>query len=352
VNARTLSLAWLLVGVLLVGGLLWELSAWRSVSARAAQASAERNRLRGEIRQKEEEIVREMRTRAGFLQDLQWSAAGADPSVFLNRLAELAQGSRLRITAIGPREKQSTAQYSKLWHTVQVTGPFRDIRELATRVEREKGVLEDMVAEAGDPAAKAGDELTARFRMTALELSPEGKRILDRALAAAGKAEGGRAPSLALPLPSRTDGGPDLRDPFSFGPGAAPPRPAPAAAPPASPPPVARAPVETPPPAPVGTAGTERAETPMELRGIIAFPGGHLAILNNQIVKVGDSVAGHRVERITEQEVVLTSPEGANRVVPLPALGASAAPAASPGAPPRGGAEPSAAGGEPATPRR
>jgi hypothetical protein len=355
VTSHTLGLTWILLAVLLGAGLIWELSAWRSVSARAARAAAERNRLTEEIRQKEEEIVREMRMHAGLLQDLQWSAAGADPSVFLNRLAELAQGSRMRITGIGPLEKQSTAQFTKLWHTVQVTGPYRDIRELAARVEREKGVLEDLVVEVRDPGPAGGGDLSARFRMTALELSPEGKKILDRALAAAGKADASRAPSLALPLPSRTDGEPELRDPFVFGPGVVASSRAPVSQPVASAPAAPRGPATggdrpaAPPPAP------SRPETPMELKGIVGFPGGHLAILNNQIVKTGDSVAGHRVERISEREVILKSPEGGTRIVPLPAIGAGgdiAAPARADKAAPGGGSEPPVAGSGPAPPRR
>ena len=58
----------------------------------------------------------------------------------------------------------------------------------------------------------------------------------------------------------------------------------------------------------------------MELRGVVAFPGGFLAILNNQIVKVGDMVSGHRVERITQREVVVREPGAEPRTVPLPAL--------------------------------
>lgn len=352
-NPRALGLAWVLVGALLVGGLLWELSAWRSLSSRASQATQERSRLTAEIRQKEDEIVREMRTHAGLLQELQWNAAGTNPSVFLNRLAELAEGSRMRITAIGPLEKQSTGQFSKLWHTVQVTGPYREIRELAARVEGDKGVLEDMVIEARDPAQGPGvDDLSARFRMTSLELSAEGKKIVDRAVAAAGTGLSGRTPGLALPLPSGADGAVALRDPFVFGPGVALPRP------PADPPPsaaqlptVAALAAESaapPPAAPRADSASDRVEIPMELRGIVGFPGGHLAILNNQIVKVGDSVAGHRVERITEREVLLTLPDGGTRTVPLPAMGAAGSEA--PGSPPGGASPP--ANALPTLPRR
>jgi hypothetical protein len=355
VSPRTLGLAWGLLAIFLVGGLIWGLSAWRSVSARAADAAGQRNRLLAEIRQKEDEIVKEMRMHAGLLQDLQLSAAGADPSVFLNRLAELAQGSRMRITAIGPLERQSTAQFSKLWHTVQVTGSYRDIRELATRVERDRGVLEDMVVETRDPGAAAnGGELSARFRMTTLELSPEGKRILDRALVAAGKGDQGRPPSLALPLPSRADGVPELRDPFIFGPGVVAAR-APGSAGPASGSPPARVQADAGARSVTAPPVESRPETPMELKGIVGFPGGYLAILNNQIVKVGDSVAGHRVERVSEGEVVLKSPEGSTRVVPLPAIGASGAgvaPVPARSAVPAGSVAPPVPGAGPAPARR
>jgi hypothetical protein len=212
---------------------------------------------------------------------------------------------------------------------VQVTAPFREIRELAARVEQEKGVLEDLVVEA---QSAASDELTARFRMTALELNPDGKRIVDRALATVGRPGGGRPPALSLPLP-RSDGVANLRDPFSFSPAAPPPRRGPTAPPADST--VARAPATERPAAPRSERAPEKPETPetpMELRGIVGFPGGYLAIVNNQIVKVGDSVAGHRVDRIGEREVVLRAPEGNTRVVPLPTVGAASAPV--PGAAP------------------
>jgi hypothetical protein len=63
-----------------------------------------------------------------------------------------------------------------------------------------------------------------------------------------------------------------------------------------------------------------KPEVLLELKGIVSFPGGYLAIVNNQIVKVGDTVSGHRVERITDNTVVFREPDGASRTVPLPDL--------------------------------
>lgn len=311
---RALLIAWVGGAVVFVLLLLWGVNSWRSVSTRGAQARTEREGLTREIRLKEEEIVKVMNTHGALLREMQWTSAGGDPSTFLTRLADLAQGSRMKITAIGPLERRATAQFNKSWHTIQVTAPYRDVRELATRVEREKGILEDMVLDVPAPGSaptQAQDEIHARFRMTALEITAEARRILDRALAASrtGPTDGaGTTGSLALPVPPGASAG---RDPFTFGTAPAPPRvaakPRPGAA--AAPPPEPR-PVE-----PLAQ---------FEVKGIVGFPGGALAILNDQIVKVGDEVSGHRVERIGEQDVVLRQPDGKERTVVLNELSAVA----------------------------
>jgi hypothetical protein len=77
------------------------------------------------------------------------------------------------------------------------------------------------------------------------------------------------------------------------------------------------------PPPPVTSpagAGSEPGQVGLELKGIVAFPGGYLAIVNNQIVKTGDTVLGHRVERIAEDVVVFREPGGGTRRVTLPGL--------------------------------
>jgi hypothetical protein len=67
---------------------------------------------------------------------------------------------------------------------------------------------------------------------------------------------------------------------------------------------------------------------PVRVSGIVDFPGGALAIVNDQIVKAGDMVSGFRVERITDREVMLRQPDGTSRSVELTELSA-APPAAS-----------------------
>ncbi|HET7874632.1 MAG TPA: hypothetical protein VFN71_03830, partial [Methylomirabilota bacterium] len=113
-----------------------------------------------------------------------------------------------------------------------------------------------------------------------------------------------------------------LRDPFLYGPG------------------VAAKPI------PPGPKGPDT----LEVQGIVSFPGGFLAIVDNTIVRVGDKVKGYKVEDITERTVLLRGPDGAPRRLTVPDIAVPAAPAAAPpsGAPPP--AQPPAA--PPTGPRR
>ena len=117
-------------------------------------------------------------------------------------------------------------------------------------------------------------------------------------------------PQLALSVPSKAPEVPaTARDPFTFG-----------AARRATPPAGAPGPGKAAPPPPTA-ARAPKPEVAFELRGILGFPGGYLAIVNNQIVKVGDTVSGYRVDRITDTTVVMRDPtDGVSRTVPLPDL--------------------------------
>jgi len=256
-----------------------------------------------------------MRKHSTLVQEMQWTAAGGDPSAFLTRLAELAREKRMMVMAIGPLERQSAPQFTKSWHSIQVRAPYREIRELAARVEQERGILEDVRLEAARADQRPGsedeprrDDVLARFRLTSLELSAQAKQMVERTRAASGgPPKAAPAPSLALPVP--TTGAPpgaSGRDPFTFLTPPAPPRPPTAAGP-----------------------GPEPVRADLDLKGIVSFPDGFLAIVNNQIVKVGDTVSGHRVEQITENSVTLREPGAATaRTVDLPEMAPAAAPPA------------------------
>jgi hypothetical protein len=196
---------------------------------------------------------------------------------------------------------------------------------MAARVENERGTLDNVVIEAQPPQAPAapasgqapqprvGPEVQARFRVTALQLTQQARRIIEDAAKASGVTPQPPTTSTGLSLPVPSPGS-EFRDPFVFA-----------------------APVDRP-----RQADSSVPRTAFDLQGIVGFPGGHLAILNNQIVKAGEKMAGYTVEHITDTAVLLRQPDGTPRRISLPEIGAvtSKKPAPAPGKP----SEPSPSG--------
>ena len=339
-RGRTLGMVWVLAGMVFLLLVYWGVSTWRSLLARGQAVAVQRTQLVTEIKSRQEEMVTEMRS-TNILQEMQFSVERADPSVFLTGLADLTQGTRIRVLAISPLERRTTPQFVKSWQTVQLTTPFQDLRELATRVEREKGILEDLVIEVPPPSGGtpsvvpgASPEIQARFKLTSMEVTGEAKRILQRAIAVTRSAPGPAPvpePSLSLPFPPRpATGATAARDPFLFAAPALPPvpkppvrvatgaRPATSAPGPGRPFQITTSPV--PGAAPTDPTAPPRPLARMEVKGIVGMPDGYLAIVNNEIVKAGDTIENHRVERITATDVVLRQPDGTLRSLTLPSV--------------------------------
>jgi hypothetical protein len=307
VRERELAILWIVLAVVFIGGLFGLLQYSGSLRSSGAQAAAEVARLRAAIEQKQREILTEMKSNASTLQEMSWTGTTGDPVAFLSRVAELTQGSRLKVLAVGPLEQQATPQFSKSWHALTVQGPFQDLVDLAGRVESERGTLDNVSVEAQaspptseTPAGQPGQpppprvspEVQARFRVTALQLTQQARKIIEDAAKASGVSLVQQAPltGLLLPVPSPAS---EFRDPFAFG-----------------------APVDR----------TRQAESSIpravfDLQGIVGFPGGHLAILNNQIVRTGEKMAGYTVEHITDTVVLLRQPDGTPRRLSLPEIG-------------------------------
>jgi len=168
-----------------------------------------------------------MKSNAGVLQEMTWSGTTGDPAIFLSRVAELAEGSRLRVLGVGPLEQQNTPQFSKSWHALTVQGPFQDLVELASRVEGDRGTLEGhghRRAQRSTQAAPAPGQRAARAQPRDPGAFPR-----DGAPAYPGSAEDRRRrrsrergvphastpqTGLALPVPSPAS---EYRDPFAFG---------------------------------------------------------------------------------------------------------------------------------------
>src|SRR5262245_5823227 len=319
VRERQLAVFWIALVVVFTIVLIGLVQYSRSLRTRSATAAAEVARLRAAIAQKEQETLNEMKANVSILQEMSWTGTTGDPVAFLSRVADLAQGSRLRVLAVGPLEQQDTPQFSKSWHAVTVQGPFHDLVDLATRVENDRGTLENVFMEAqplpppvaptpGRPApGRPTPEVLARFRVTALQLTVQARKIIDDAARASGVtlAQPGPQAGLSLPVPSTAT---ESRDPFTFGPTAEIPR--------------------------VVIAETAAPKQAFDLQGIVGYPGGHLAILNNQIVRTGDKISGHTVEHITDTVVLLRQPDGIPRRISLPEIGGARAARQETGPPP------------------
>jgi hypothetical protein len=304
---RELAIFWIVLVVVVAGGLLGLLQYSRSLRNSGVQAAAEVARLTAAIAQKQKETLAEMKSNASTLKEMSWTGTTGDPVAFLSRVAELTQGSRLKVLAVGPLEQQATPQFSKSWHALTVQGPFQDLVDMAARVEGERGTLDNVSVEAQAahapappqpgqaPQPRVSPEVLAKFRVTALQLTQQARKIIEEAAKASGVSLTPPASSTGLSLPVPTAAS-EFRDPFAFG-----------------------APVDRP---RMAEGSVPRAV--FDLQGIVGFPGGHLAILNNQIVRPGEKMAGYTIEHITDSAVLLRQPDGTPRRLSLPDIGAAA----------------------------
>jgi len=307
VRERELAIFWIVLAVVFIGGLIGLLQYSRSLRTSGAQAAAEVARLRAAIEQKQKEILTEMKGIATTLQEMSWTGTTGDPVAFLSRVAELTQGSRLKVLAVGPLEQQATPQFSKSWHALTVQGPFQDLVDMAARVETERGTLDNVSVEAQAtqapappqpgqaPQPRVSPEILAKFRVTAVQLTQQARKIIEDAAKASGVSLTPPAPSAGLSLPVPTAAS-QFRDPFAFG-----------------------GPVDRP-----RQAERSVPRAAFDLQGIVGFPGGRLAILNNQIVRTGEKMAGYTIEHITDTAVLLRQPDGTPRRLSLPDIGAVA----------------------------
>ena len=301
---RELAIFWIALVVIFVGGLIGLLQYSRSLRTGGAQAASEVARLRAAIEQKQKEILAEMKSNATTLQEMSWTGTAGDPVASLSRVAELTQGSRLKVLAVGPLEQQATPQFSKSWHALTVQGPFQDLVAMAARVEGERGTLDNVAIEAQAPQSAAtlqpgqpppprvSPEIMAKFRVTALQLTQQARKIIEDAAKASGVSLTPPTASTGLSLPVPTAAS-EFRDPFAFG-------------------------------APVDRPRQAEATVPravFDLQGIVGFPGGHLAIVNNQIVRTGEKMSGNTIEHITDTAVLLRQPDGTPRRLSLPDIG-------------------------------
>jgi hypothetical protein len=296
-KGRPLIVGWIATALVVLAALVWTVAQTISLGRLGATADLQKAGLARELEASRQNIQAELVANADLLKDIRWSPDRATASDVLRRLADLAQGGQAKVLAIAPLEQEPAARYRKSSHRIDMTASFRELLDLVTRVEREGGILEDVVLET--PQAKPGQEMgsdgvRAQFRLTTIEPSDETRRIMERVVAAGKQnSKSFLAAAFTLPIEARAEAAPlSLRDPFRLAEA-----------------PVRRGPSVAAAPAP------ERA--PASVQGIMKFPGGALAIVDQQIVKVGDVVNGRRVEEIVDGRIVLSEPAGGSRSIPL-----------------------------------
>jgi len=299
VKGRALTVGWIVMVLVVLAALGWTVAQTISLGRSGATADAQRAGLARDLDASRQKIQAELVANADLLKDIRWSPDRTTAADVLRRLADLARGGQAKVLAIAPLEQEPAARYRKSSHRIDMAASFSELLEFATRVESEGGILEDVVLE--NPLAKSGgetgpDAVRAQLRLTTIEPSDDTRRIMERVLAATAKSS--RSPlavALTLPLEARADTTlPPLRDPFKFV--EAPRRRGPAVAVAPAPPPI----------------------VPVSVKGIMKFPGGALAIVDDQVVKVGDVVNGRRVEQIVDGRIVLGEPGGGSRSILLP----------------------------------
>ena len=301
-KGRALAGGWIVTALVVLAAIGWTVAQTISLGRLGTTADTQRAGLARELQASRQNIQAELVANADLLRDIRWSPDRATAADVLRRLADLARGGQAKVLAIAPLEQEPAVRYRKSSHRIELTASFSELLELATRVEREGGILEDVVLEV--PQRKTGegagrDTVRAQFRLTTIEPSDDTRRIMERVLAATAKSSRSILPvALTLPLDARAETTLlALRDPFAFV--EAPRRRGPAIA-------VAPAP-------PIA---------PASVKGIMKFPGGALAIVDDQVVKVGDVVNGRRVEQIVDGRIVLSEPGGDSRSILLPGFAA------------------------------
>jgi len=309
VSGRRLGVAWIATAVVLVLALVWMVGQAITLGRSGASADLQHADLARQLATSRQKIQEELVAKVEVLKDLRWNADRPSAADIVRRLADLARDGHATVSALAPVERESTVRARESSHRVEMAASFHEIVDFATKVERDGGILEDVVfeipAKTGDATAPA-EGLTAQFRLTTIEPSDDARQIMRRVLAAsASHPRFALTSALALPMDVQAPAVPSLRDPFQFtdissrrrGPTTVTAIAAPSKV--ASPSPAA----------PVAA--------PLVVKGIVKFPGGTMAIINDQIVKVGDTIEGQRVEAIADGQVVLHEPGSGSRSVPL-----------------------------------
>ena len=303
-KGRGLAAGWVVLVLVVLAALGWTVAQMVSFSRLGADAHARRAALTRDVQASRQQTETELAANAGLLRDIRWNRDRGTAAEVLRRLADLARDGQAKVVAITPLEQEPGARYRRSSHRIDMVASFREMVDFAARVERGGGILDEVVLEvvrAKTDGDAGSDAIRAQFRLTTLEPSEDTRRIMDRVVAASARTPKVRLVAALTPVNETRAEAPSapLRDPFKY--------------------------IEAPrrrsagPVLPRGPAAAPDvpAIAPVAVKGIVKFPGGALAIVNDQIVKVGDMVAGRRVHEIVDGKVVFTDATSGSTSVPL-----------------------------------
>ena len=146
-KGRALAGGWIVTALVLLAAIGWTVAQTISLGRLGTTADTQRAGLARELQASRQNIQAELVAKADLLRDIRWSPDRATAADVLRRLADLARGGQAKVLAIAPLEQEPAARYRKSSHRIDMTASFSELLDLATRVEREGGILEDVVLE-------------------------------------------------------------------------------------------------------------------------------------------------------------------------------------------------------------
>lgn len=291
--------------VCLLPALLWLTlvrvpQASRELQVERQKVEQEGQRLESTLKDLDAQFKGEEDRYARILRRFPWLAEPSDGTAFLARLGDVVTDLSLKVTGIGPVQREATIQLEKLGRQVRVAGRFSDTRRLVENVEQHKGFVEELKIQRLQPTGgeAAVEGIEAQFRLSSVELTPD---VRTRMRAFIGALPDGSKSGLGdldgsplLPVPEKADPAQmaSLRDPFMM-PGASRKH-------------VVQVEAKAPP--------AEERFPKFVLTGIIESPTARMAIINRRTVREGDQMEGVLVEAIRTHEVLLRSPFGVKRL--------------------------------------
>src|SRR5919198_3283895 len=215
-----LAAGWIATVIALIAGLGWTITQTIALTRSRASTEAQRTTLVRQLEASRQRMHDELAAKVDVLRDLRWSAERPTAADILRRVAELARDGHAKVSVVAPIDKEPAGQSREASHRIEMGGSFQEIVDFASKVERDGGILEDVVFEI--PQTKAGEEsasngLSAQFRLTTIEPSDDARQIMRRIVTASARSpKFSLASALALPIEVPPPATSSLRDPFQF----------------------------------------------------------------------------------------------------------------------------------------